>query len=353
MTSRRMRAGVDANRILVLRTDRMGDLILSTPLLAAIRAGGGNRNITVCAPPYALPVLEGNPDVDDTIPWRDDLRRMARELRRKRFDAGILLNPGFRSCMALLLAGIPFRTGPLSRPPSFLFLNAGLRQKRSSSPLHQSEQDGAFARLVIGGRSPALENPRIRITEEERKRGGEILRRVGAKSTGPIAGIHPGSGRSALRWPGRFYGEVGKRFAERGWAVVITGGRGEQEMAERMAGAIGDGAVSAAGDFPLRAFFGLLSHLDLFVAPSTGPLHAAAALGVPVASPYSPLPSHRPARWGPRTEKAAVLVPPVECPAKLRCIEERCPHHPCMERIEPDPLFRRAVALVESEEGGP
>jgi len=342
-------APVEAENVVVIRTDRVGDLILSTPLFEAVRIASPRCRISGVAAPYALPVLKENRFVDESIAWEGNGSKMAGELGRRGFDAAIVLNPSFESCLAVWRAGIPYRTGPLSRPSSFLFLNRGLRQRRSRSPLHQSELDAEFASLVTGGTSVPVPPPTLRLTGEEREEGARILAEAGAGGDRPVAGIHPGSGDSVLSWPEERFVEVGRLLAAEGWRVVVTGGGPERESARRVASAIGGGAVAVAEDRPLRSFFGLLSRLDLFVAPSTGPLHAAAALGVPVAAPFPPLPSQSPGRWGPRTKSAFLLSPSVDCPARTRCRKRRCPDHPCMEKIGAEDLFRGAARLARAE----
>ena len=341
---------IRARNAVVFRTDRIGDLILTTPLFEAIKEASPETRITLVAPPYALPAAEGNPHLDEVIPWEvkgwGEVRPFASRLREERFDAAVLLNPGWYDGWAAVIAGVPFRTGPLSRPASFALLNRGLRQSRSRSGRHQSELDAAFAEIVTGRPVAERPRPRIWLNDEERRRGGALLIRSGMEASAPRVGIHAGSGGSAVLWPERNYIALGRLFARAGWNVILTGGDREEEASARIAEAIGERAFPLAASSGLRDFFGLLTHLDLFIAPSTGPLHAAAALDVPVAAPFSPLPSQNPVRWGPRTEKAAVLTPEVECPERIRCAGERCPHHPCMERIEPERFFEEAEALA-------
>ncbi|MFH1279158.1 MAG: glycosyltransferase [Candidatus Eisenbacteria bacterium] len=303
---------VEAKTVAVIRTDRIGDLILSTPLFQAIKEASPECRVVAVVSAYALPVLEGNRSVDEAIPWHP--KGTAADLRERRVDAAIVLNPSWASSGAARRADVPYRTGPLSRPSSFVHLNRGVRQRRSRAGSHQSELDAAFAPLVTGGRASGTPLPTLTIGEEEKRAGLETLRASGAPEGKSLAGLHPGSGDSSLRWPEDRYVEVGRRLVRAGWGVAVTGGAAEARLTRRVAEAIGEGAFDAGGDRPLRLFFGMLASLDLFVAPSTGPLHAAAALGVPTAAPYPPLPSQSPERWGPRGERSALLAPDVVCP---------------------------------------
>lgn len=334
----------DAGVVAVVRTDRVGDLILSTPLFQAIKEASPGCRVVAVASAYALPVLEGNRWVDETLPWEP--RRTPSDLRERRVDAAIVLNPSWASCASVFRAGVRYRTGPLSRPSSFALLNRGVRQRRSRALMHQSELDAAFAPLVTGGRASGTPPATLLLGEEERRAGLEEVRAAGAPEGKPLAGLHPGSGDSALRWPEERYVETGRLLVRAGWSVAVTGGAAETGLTRRISVAIGEGAFDAGGDRPLRLFFGMLAQFGLFVAPSTGPLHAAAALGVPVAAPYPPLPSQSPERWGPRTERAALLAPDVVCPARVRCKGERCPLWPCMERIGAGELAEGALRIA-------
>lgn len=336
---------VDAESVVVIRTDRLGDLVLSTPLFQAIKEASPACRVAAMAAPYALPALERNPWIDEILPWTDRAEA-TRALRARRFEAAIVLNPSWASCGAAWRAGVPYRTGPLSRPSSFVFLNRGVRQSRSRAGRHQSELDAAFAPLVSSGRAEGVPAPLLVLSKEELRAGAAILGEIGVTGAGPVVGLHPGSGESALRWPEERYAAAGRFLAGEGFAVVVTGGPGEVGLAKRVAASIGEGAFVAAGARPLRVFFGLLASFDLFLAPSTGPLHAAAALGVAVASPFPPLPSQNPERWGPRTKRAAVLAPDVPCPARTRCRGPRCRFHPCMEGIGAEELVRAALAAA-------
>lgn len=346
---------VDARKILVVRTDRLGDLLLSTPLLRAIRDGSPEAEIVVLAPGYVLPALRLNPDVNRTMEWKLDARGRpavsSETLAAEGFDAAILLNPGMASGLLVRRAGVPFMTGPLARPSSFIFLNRGVRQGRSRSGLHQAELDAAFAPLVTGGRAAGTPPPRLVLDDEERSRGKAILNDARFEEGRPVAGIHAGSGDSALRWPVESYAALGKLLTAAGWSVAYTGSGKEAPVAEALAGRTGEHARSVAGGYDMRTFFGMISSLDHFVAPSTGPLHAAAALGIPVSSPFPPLPSQSRERWEPRTDKGLIAAPDVDCPARIRCRYEKCRYHPCMERIHPEELFRGIGAAGRTGNG--
>ena len=94
--------------------------------------------------------------------------------------------------------------------------------------------------------------------------------------------------------------------------------------------------VRVGKEMSLEDLIGLIATADALVAPSTGPLHLAAALGVPLAGIYSPVRVHHPTRWGPLGPgRIIIFMPKAECPGVYDCLEERCPHFPCMNTVRP------------------
>src|SRR5882672_12512942 len=111
------------NKILIVRTDRVGDVLLTTPVSAALRAAFPQVKISWLVRPYTAPLLENNPDVDEIL---TDLN----QIKKKMFDAAIVSYPRWKTAWVLWRAGIPLRIGPASKPYSVLF-NKRIWQHRS------------------------------------------------------------------------------------------------------------------------------------------------------------------------------------------------------------------------------
>src|SRR4051812_34834368 len=125
-------------RILVIRPDRIGDVILSTPVFEAIKTALPESHLTVMVQENLLPILRNHPFIDELMIYRSKRHpslvyamRLALEIRAKKFDIAIVLQTHWILGLAVLLAGIPKRIGPLSKLHSYLFYNEGLRQNRS------------------------------------------------------------------------------------------------------------------------------------------------------------------------------------------------------------------------------
>jgi heptosyltransferase-2 len=126
-------------RILVARPDRIGDVILSTPVIAALRAQYPNAHLTFLVRDFVAPLIRGIPDVDSVFIYDPDGRhsgirgffRLMEELKAQRFQISIVLQSTLKLASALFGVGVPNRIGPLSKLHSYLFYNRGSRQRRS------------------------------------------------------------------------------------------------------------------------------------------------------------------------------------------------------------------------------
>lgn len=346
-------------KVLVARTDRLGDLVLSLPVFAAGRAARPDWEFHALVAPACAPLVEHDPAVAAVWTWseasgtRADVDLVDR-LRAERFDAAVLLH--FRAPLARLLrsAGIPRRIGPLSKPASWVLLNRGAWQRRSQGGRHEADFNlDLLARLPgLGALSPAPPQLHLGAAQLEI---GRAFRRERAGDARVVAFVHPGSGGSALDWPPASFAAVaGELAALPGWRVFVTGQGGDGPAVQAMREAGLDPRVEVLLDrYALREFLGVLSAGDVFVGPSTGPLHLAGALGLGVAGIYPPVPAMSPRRWGPRGRWNRVLVPDVECPGRHACRLERCPLHNCLEQVGVTSVVAAARAVVGARDGLP
>ncbi len=344
-------------KVLVTRTDRLGDLVLSLPVFACLKQARPDWSIQALVAPASVPVVENDPALDRVWTWTPgDLcqrRELLPALRREGFQAAVMLHYQGELAGLLKKAHIPRRYGPLSKLGSWFRLNRGMIQNRSRCRHHELEYNLHLAGRLLGKEAKAVcvpSEPRLVLTSGQRQAGQEFRRDLAAGAH-TVVFVHPGSGGSALDWePRRFAGVANSLAALEGFAVFITGAGGDSDMVNRVRPLLNPPVKVLLDQYGLRDFLGVLSGGDLMIAPSTGPLHLAAALGLAVVGLYPPVPTMSPHRWGPRGPLARVVVPDVECPSRRFCQGVRCPQHNCLQAVYERDVLDMALALLKQRE---
>ncbi len=336
-------------RILIVRTDRLGDVILTLPMFALLRKCFPDAYLAVLLRRYTGEILDGNPYVDEVI-WydRDDelvpFAEMCATLRERRFDAVIVVYPRLRLAWLMFRSRIPIRVGTGYRYYSFLF-NRRVYEHRKDARRHELEYNLSLLQQ-IGCPVPQHFVPEfyIAIPPDADAAIEEALRTLGLTGA-DLAIVHPGSGGSAREWPVRHFGALAARLTADGFAVIVTGSKEEEEKVRAVAEASGGAAIPMAGAFSIKQLAALIRRAKVFVANSTGPLHLAVAMGTPVVGLYPQHTAMSARRWGPYTDKKAVLVPdrPVECNA---CVENKTECE-CMASIDVEMVRQAALKLLD------
>lgn len=350
-------------KVLVARTDRLGDLVLSLPVFEDIKIRRPDWQVHAMVAPGSVPLVENDPNIDAVWTWTgsetaQELEDLAGRLRREKFDAVVILQ--YRKDLAQVMkkAGIGLRYGPLSKGSSWFLLNRGSWQSRSRGRRHEMEHNLLLARRLTGGwisqfrqQNRLFSEPRLHLTSGQQELGRNF-RLKEAPEAGTVVFVHPGSGGSALDWePTRFAGVANALASRPGWQVFITGSGADSEVVASVAQHLDKGIGLLLDRFSLREFMGVLAAGDLFVGPSTGPLHMAAAVGCATVGLFPPVVTMSPDRWGPRGPLSRSLVPEVVCPARRICLEKKCTLYNCMTRIFDDEVIEAALEAVASRNG--
>jgi len=352
--------------ILISRPDRIGDVILSTPVNEALHRANPRARIVWLVQPMMKPLLEGLPGVNGVLTFEPAGRHagfrgfftLVRELRSFKFRISVALQTQQKIAWAMVFAGIRYRVGPLSRIHSFFCYNRGMRQHRSQVEMHEADYNLKLLRRLgirVAGRKIATQ---VSLTEASAMRAREWLASIGRKIDQEWVAIHPGMGGSALNWPEGNYVQLARRLAKDGVKVVFTFGFNEQKL---MRGIEDQFATFSAEQRPvfyggersqdLSYLGGLFREMDVVVAPSTGPLHLAVAVGTRVVTFYSPVRVQSAIRWGPYVpletdeggaaeEPASVLVPDVYCGEDFKCRGTLCNYFLCMNTITIDQAYQ-------------
>jgi len=334
-------------KFLIVRTDRIGDLILSTPVAEVLKRSYPKSRVTMLVSPYTKELLKNNPWVDevitdDDVGFRDSLK-LLRTLRGKRFDIVVLLRPTLRLALLLFLSDIEIRIGTGYRAYQFFF-NQKIYQHRKTIKKHELEYN--LDMLAPLGVSSEKILPKIYLSPEEENYSRQIYDDLNIKKDDIKIVIHPGSGGSSLNYPlEKFAILADKLIEELSAKIILTGNKKEFESAEKMKKSMRYQSFDLTGKTGLRQLCSLLRGADLLISNSTGPMHIATAIGTPVVALFSPLFVASPKRWGPYGERNEVIMPPVyTC---LKCEFQKCPQFNCMERIEPDEIVSKVKKILQ------
>ena len=361
---RPLRDGAPAapERILLLRLERIGDLIMALDAIALARSLAPKSEITLAVGSWNLPIARLIHDVDriDVIdaPWMAGgsggaswtaLAQMARVWRSRQYDCGINLEPDIRSNLLLALSAAPRRVGFLSAGGGALLTDA----LAPDPAAHVAQNAMAVVRVALGAADAGtLEAPtgRLHIPDEARRRARELLSR--ARGGSRLIGIQPGAGRSIKEWDPVRFADVGARLAAMPHAsVILVGSESDRAAldAVRTAWPREVPVTQLPVETDLVVLAAVLEQLSLFVTGDTGPMHLAAAVGTPVLAIFGP---SLPTRFAPRAARARMVRIDIACsPCNLlRRPPARCVGHvpDCLAGITSDDVVRAAEELLHA-----
>ncbi len=334
-----------------MRTDRMGDVILTTPLARAMKRVHADWSVSFLVKEDLAPLVHCFPDIDGVLSVSPAGRfsALVGDIRKGGFDIAVIVSPTARDAAAVFLAGVPLRIGTRYRLCSPLF-NKRVSLHRKYSERHEAEYN--FDLVEPLGVGHEGEEPRLVVPEDATGRIRSLLETEGiAPGRTRLVAVHPGSGGSSASWPPDRFASLARLVGERdGMRVVLTGSEGERALVDRVVeGAVGD-PLRLEGRLDLVGLAALYSECDLLVSNSTGPLHLAMAAGTPVVGLYCNLRGCTPIRWGPYGRTPFEVLTPGEeiCGT---CIDGKGKGE-CMEGIEPETVLASVLRLLKIEEGG-
>jgi heptosyltransferase-2 len=334
------------DRLLIRAPNWMGDVVLSLPAVRDLRHNFPSARIEVLARPGLADLYRAVGEVD-AVGTTGGFRNDVRTIRSGKYDAVAVLPNSFGTALQAFMAGVPQRWGYATdgRGP---LLTRGARvpaEVRGGSEVY-------YYRAMLAGvglQVTASPDATLRCPPEWSARGAVLLDDDGDGAGGPWVGFSPGASfGSAKRWIPQRYSAVGDLLCRRqGARIAILGGPDERPLAEEVAAGMRAPARNLCGQTTTAELVGVLKHLRLLVTGDSGPMHVAAALGVPVVAVFGPTDWRETA---PRGDRHRLVREPVHCsPCKLR----ECPiDHRCMTRITADRVLDEACGLLETTARG-
>ncbi|HLK10454.1 MAG TPA: lipopolysaccharide heptosyltransferase II [Candidatus Binatia bacterium] len=342
---RRSRSAETAvRRLLVPQTSFLGDVVLTTPLLSALRARVRPAHLAVLVRPEAAALVAGHPDVDAVL--IDDKRghdrglrgllRAAARLRRERFDVAVSPHRSLRTALVLAAAGIPRRVGFRDSRGAALYHVRVPRNRRR----HDVERN--LALLAPFGGAPGA--PRLHVAVQP-----EAARQVAALlpgGSGPLVGIAPGSVWATKRWTAKGFAAVAAGLAAEGARCVVLGGVEDRARAEEIQARAGGRVTVLAGRTDVAGLVAAVDRLALLIGNDSAPMHVACARGVPVIAIFG---ATTPALgYGPWGDRTTVVEADVACRPCGRHGGRACPRgtEDCLRLIDPEAVLTAARAAL-------
>jgi len=339
------------HNILIVRTDRLGDVILSTPVIKNLRDTFPQAHIAFMCRPYTKEALEGNPYLDEVIVYDKYGKhkstwasiKFAKELRKKKFDWALILHPTNRAHLVTYFAGIPFRIG-WDKKMGFL-LTERLKHTKQRGRKHETEYTLDILRtLNIATEDKTTYFP---INENADKKVEELLTKEGLEKKEKFIVIHPSASCRSKKWPSDYFSKLVKALKEKtNLKVAVISAAEEKQTAEKIVKE--NEVIDLRGKLTIAEVGALLKRAELFISNDSGPVHIAAALNTPVISIFGRKnPGLSPRRWAPLGEASLYLHKDVGC---IACSAHDClKGFLCLKAISPEEVLEAASRLIESK----
>lgn len=323
----------DPKRILVTRIRQIGDVILTLPLVDAVRVHFPEAEIDYLAEEAPAQAAVGHPALRRVLtlrkwPGLPAPPLLLAALRRARYDLVIDLYGNPRSAVLASFTGAPVRVGPARRSRRRLYTHAIPAQDphRSAIDYHLSALDAIG--VPVGPAKP----PRLHLTEAERVNGAKHLDQVLPPGE-PRVGLHVGNRWAAKRWPEERFAALLRALSKIGARGVVLAGPGEEALARRVAESVrgaGRAPAPVIAGLPLRSYFAVVASLDALVTNDGSPLHVGPAVQVPTVGILGPT---VPEIWFPyaREDGHQLLCKPIWC---RPCHRHECARLDCLEWVE-------------------
>ena len=341
----------EPKRILIVRTDRIGDMVLSTPVIENLRKAFPRSYIAFMCRPYTKDILEGNPYLDEVIVYDKYAKhksllaslKFSYYLRKKRFDWAIVLHPTNRAHLVTFLANIGFRVG-WDRKLSFL-LTRRLPHKKHQGLKHELEYSLDMLESIgveVKARQPFIpRNEAIDSAVDSLLKDNMIDYRRDR-----IVGLGIGASCPSKIWKPEYFAEVGRRLKAEGAKIIVLAQEHEKDLTRQFKEHFKDDFCDLTGKLDLARISSLFRKISLFIGNDSGLIHIAWAVGAPVISLFGRNnPGLSPTRWGPRGERSFFFHGNVGCGD---CLAHNCEKElRCLDVIKPEEVFEKAVQILK------
>lgn len=328
----------EAHRILIIKLDHAGDVLMSTPAIKAIRNTFPKEHITLVIGPWSANIIKGNKNVDEVIIfkayWHDrdpnksiklrDIYNLIKSLRKQNYDLFFDLRGDIFAIIIAFLAGIPRRIGYGWEGGRFLLTD----EVKTSIGKHQTE-------ILLDAITPIKEKPagkllpEITISDDDKEIASKLLQTSKWNPRIPLIGFHLGAGYPSKLWKANRYGELMNLITEKyNVQILIVGGFEDKFIYENIKENLNFKPITAIGKTKFSETAALIERCSLFIGNDSAPVHIAAAVGTPTVVIFSAANDWN--RWRPYGENVLVIMGEVDC---INCEKKVCTDTSCMDTI--------------------
>ena len=345
-----------ARRILCVRLDSLGDVLMCTPAIRALRDTLPGCHLTLLTSPSGAAVAPFIPELDSVIPYRapwmkheqpasmQGLQECAAQLAAQHFDAAVIFTSYSQSplpaAMLCHLVGIPLRLASCRENPYQLLSDWVAEREHERASRHEVQRQLDLVAHV--GCSTADTSLSFSVPAADASRVSTVLEEMGINPAAPYLVLHAGASAASRRYPVRHWLVlIGMLRRQLGYPIVLTGDRGDVDALLPLAEAWGATTHSLIGKLALGELGALIRGSSLLITGNTGPAHIAAAVGTPLVDLYALTnPQHTPWRVAHR-----LLFHDVSC---RNCLRSSCPqgHHACLDSLAPPTVLEAAIELL-------
>jgi heptosyltransferase-2 len=328
--------------LLIRSTNWIGDAVMTTPAIRAIRKRFPNSHVSLLAKPWVMPVFENSEHIDRLLIYDDKGRhkgifgkfRLARDLKKYHFDAVILLQNAFEAALITFLARIPLRVGYNTDVRQLLLTHA----VSCTDEIKKKHQTDYYLNIIRGiGMKEDNRELYLELNQRDRLRAEKTLLEQHLSLDDKIFGINPGATYGpAKQWPLDRYAHLADKIqAFTGGRIIIFGGPNDRNLGKKISQKMQHRPIDLSGKTSLGEAMALIERCDLFITNDSGLMHVAAALDVPLIAVFG---STNSITTGPLSQNSKIVQVPLECSP---CLRPECPkgHLNCMDQISVEMVF--------------
>lgn len=348
----------EPKKILVIRLDHIGDVLMTTPFIKSLRRRFPNVSITVVVKKWAFDVVKHNPCIDNikiynspwTIPkteWDSkqgivDFVRFILELRKEKYNLAFDLMGDFRSILMIYLSGSKRKIGYAIRGGGFMLTDIVDYKPEE----HGIDKNLSLLKTV--NISNTFKEPEIFLSEEDEGMARSILNQMGIQGEKKTIGIHPGGASFYKRWPKEKFVELITMLKrEREIQILIFGGHYERDIISKIREKVKDNGVFIMRELTLCQMAGAFKRCQALICNDSGPMHVGIAAKTPVVAIFGPT---FPDRFGPKDLKMnRVVRPHIDCsPCWSPDNSIGCKERTCLKNISVEEVYKAVMELIPS-----